>query len=228
LPILKKYNVPATIFLPTDYIGTENWFWPERVLYLLTRTNGQETEKDINLETKEVVNLFHSDSIRNEEKINKVIEFLKKKPLGTIEGVIEDLKTLTGSREFPNKRLILNWEEIRKMGKDNIAFGSHTRTHAILTMLTDPKQIQSELINSKNVIENKTAKPVRSFCFPNGDSNTELIRMVKESGYECAFVGGRGTVRKGSNPFELKRIGIHNDVSWNIPLFDCRIVFGFF
>src|SRR5215831_20387218 len=34
-PLLKKYGLPATIFLPTDFIGTYDWFWTEKLSYLL-------------------------------------------------------------------------------------------------------------------------------------------------------------------------------------------------
>ena len=34
-PILKTYQVPATIFLPTNYIGSNEWFWTEKFAFLL-------------------------------------------------------------------------------------------------------------------------------------------------------------------------------------------------
>jgi hypothetical protein len=33
--VLKKYQIPATIFLPTNYVGTNDWFWPDRLGTLL-------------------------------------------------------------------------------------------------------------------------------------------------------------------------------------------------
>jgi len=38
-PILKAYQVPATVFLATDLIGTQNWFWTDRLAYLLDRAD---------------------------------------------------------------------------------------------------------------------------------------------------------------------------------------------
>ena len=35
-PILKKYSVPAVIFLPTDYISATRLFWQEEILMRLT------------------------------------------------------------------------------------------------------------------------------------------------------------------------------------------------
>ena len=34
-PVLKRNQVPATVFLPTGYIGTNDWFWTDRLAMLL-------------------------------------------------------------------------------------------------------------------------------------------------------------------------------------------------
>ncbi|HXW68609.1 MAG TPA: polysaccharide deacetylase family protein, partial [Dissulfurispiraceae bacterium] len=36
-PILAKYEVPATIFLPTSYIGTDQWFRQDKLGYVLRK-----------------------------------------------------------------------------------------------------------------------------------------------------------------------------------------------
>jgi len=36
-PILQMRDAPATVFLPTDFIGDGRWFWTDRVGFLLDR-----------------------------------------------------------------------------------------------------------------------------------------------------------------------------------------------
>lgn len=227
-PLLRKYDVPATIFLTTDFIGTNRWFWPEKILYLLMKTGRPKLEEPAMLESREVLRIFHRESVCEEDRINTAINFLKDKPMGTINSVIDDLKMVAGADDFPAKRLLLNWDEVRKMGEDGITFGSHTKTHAILTNLDKVDKIQNELTGSKAVIERETGNKARSFCFPNGNSSPNLIEAVKENGYDCAFIGERGTLSNTHSPYNLKRIGMHNDVSYNTPLFACRLLFRFF
>jgi peptidoglycan/xylan/chitin deacetylase (PgdA/CDA1 family) len=227
-PLLRKYHVPATIFLATDFIGTSEWFWPEKILYLLVKTRRADLGERSAIESREVLRIFHQESVFEENRINNAINFLKERPMEMIQSVIEDLKRVTGVNNFPPKRLLLNWDEIREMGEDGVTFGSHTRTHAILTNLDNIDEIQNELTGSKAVIERETGKNSHSFCFPNGNFSPELIEAVKESGYDCAFIGERGTLSNTHSPYNLKRIGIHNDISYNIPLFACRLLFRFF
>lgn len=33
-PVLKRLCLPATIFLPTDYVGSDEWFWPDQLAFL--------------------------------------------------------------------------------------------------------------------------------------------------------------------------------------------------
>jgi len=36
-PVLRRYGIPATIFLPTAFIGTSAWFWWDELSYVLPR-----------------------------------------------------------------------------------------------------------------------------------------------------------------------------------------------
>lgn len=227
-PLLKKYNVPATIFLATDFIGTTRWFWPERLLFLLADTKSSEIGNCNYILTEEILKMFHEKNAAYEDRINSVINFLKNKSEESLESVIQDLKKITGNTTLPKKRLLLDWSEVKKMAEHGIIFGSHTKSHAILTNFKDVKKINVELAESKIKIEDKTGNNSQCFCFPNGNWNPHLIKLVKNNGYKCAFIGESGSIDGKCDLFKLKRIGIHNDVSFNMPFFASRLLFKFF
>lgn len=43
-PILKRHNVPATIYLVANMVGTKNVFWPERIAQLLISLPQQQND----------------------------------------------------------------------------------------------------------------------------------------------------------------------------------------
>ena len=49
LPVLKKYGVPATLYVPTDFVDGERSLWPDRLHALLLRT----TESSVMVPTPE-------------------------------------------------------------------------------------------------------------------------------------------------------------------------------
>lgn len=203
-PILKKYNVPATIFLATGHIGTGNLFWWDKVGYLIQNTTLE------SLELNEL-GVYPLQSIGNKsEAISKINERLKIYSEEKKNLLIEKLVSVSGVDTPANlgKELILSWDEVREMNDSGITFGAHSVTHTILTKLP-LKQAKHEIIQSKKDIEEKLGQLVTAFSYPNGnfgDFNTELIKFLKESGFTCAVTGIPGMVSLKASLYELGRI----------------------
>jgi peptidoglycan/xylan/chitin deacetylase (PgdA/CDA1 family) len=105
---------------------------------------------------------------------------------------------------------MLSWEQIQEMSQNNICFGSHTKSHAILTQISNDKAIE-ELRESKEIIEKRMNQPVYFFAYPNGNYNESIIRVAKEAGYLASFTCLRGVNSLNENIFELKRRHIRED-----------------
>lgn len=63
--------------------------------------------------------------------------------------------------------------------------GSHTLTHPILRDI-EGKQAWNEISTSKIELEELIQKDVKSFCYPRGRYNADIISMVKKAGYVYA------------------------------------------
>jgi peptidoglycan/xylan/chitin deacetylase (PgdA/CDA1 family) len=225
-PILKRNCVPATVFLPTGYIGTDKSFWPDRLAWLLASAipptrralPGVPPENSV---LESVAGLTGSLEKRLESAISMLKYFRDKE----IEEVISGLKERGGVDFIPGGRVFLNWEEVREMvGSGLISFGSHTQNHRILVHLEE-EEIREELVLSKEALvrEGAVDPSFIPFCYPNGDWNDRIARMVRETGYHAAVSTEKGWNPKGASPFDLKRMAIHQDMTASREMFGCRI-----
>jgi peptidoglycan/xylan/chitin deacetylase (PgdA/CDA1 family) len=80
----------------------------------------------------------------------------------------------------------MDWAHAREMVKYGISFGSHTCTHPDLTRLDD-KTLLSELIISKQIIEEQLGSPVRHLAYPFGKYDFRVMQMCKLAGYDSAY-----------------------------------------
>jgi hypothetical protein len=104
--------------------------------------------------------------------------------------------------------LILSWDDVKEMNEFGIDFGAHTVTHPILTRIP-LNQARFEIMQSRKDIEKKLGKTVDTFCYPNGlpqDFNTNIIDLVKESGYTCAVTTIPTIPPLKSNLYKLGRL----------------------
>jgi peptidoglycan/xylan/chitin deacetylase (PgdA/CDA1 family) len=231
--ILKSYEACATVFLPTDYIGTGKMFWTEHLAHLLAG------KKDRHADILQSESPYHT-MIGNIEKmkgpvdskVEQAAEALKSLPSEEIERIMGDLAERWQVAPCSRKTSFLSWGEVREMRRSGIvSFGSHTKSHRILTTVPEDG-VRDELTQSrKKLIEERAVShSFIPFAYPNGNHTDRITEMVEEAGYHLAL-----TTRKGWNHiarmrgefYTLKRIGIHQDMTSTNAMLACRI-YGIF
>lgn len=204
-PILRKYNVPATIFLTTGYIedGTAPWFITLRYIFMKT----EKTRFQFSLNDKTISLPMQT----REEKFaasDKAMACLKDCPdqerLPLLDSLCEELE-VNDFREIEN--LMLTWDQIKEMSENGISFGAHTVSHPVLSRIPMEKA-EKEIRESKKIIEEKVGKSVASFAYPFGKRaqyKRELFPILERLQFKCAVTTEFDHNTTRTNFFELNR-----------------------
>ena len=220
-PILKKHNIPATVFLPTSYIGTYKWFWTDllAILYLKNKININR-----NFRYFDQINYILNKN-KNEINFEKLLTYLKNE--NNIDRLIRDnFEKHDNLKAYTKKPAFLTWKQVKHMYQSGlITFGSHTANHKILTLLND-NELRKELTESKRklMIEKVADSDFIPFCYPNGNYDDNVKQLVANQGYQIAVTTRGGLNSPETDRFELKRIGMHEDVSFSSSMFGCRLL----
>ena len=78
-------------------------------------------------------------------------------------------------------------EQLKEMHKAGIEIGSHTRTHADLSLLPD-NLVRQELEESKKYLEDALGINITALSFPFGSWNHRCWAIAQECGYESATI----------------------------------------
>jgi len=224
-PILRRYKVPATIFLTTGYIGTGKLLWWDALAFIVKSTRQQRVEFTVG-------ERLHSFSIGTKAKkkrsIEDILRLLKKIPdtdriecLNQIKAFVKDV-----SESDYTGREMLKWEHVEEMSQNGIEFGAHSVSHPVLSRLS-PELIYQEVSGSKKDIESRLNKKCTAFSYPVGGHasyNPNVISCVKDTGYRYAvsYVHGMNAARE-TDSYQLKRIHIEKEDT--IATFKSKVMF---
>lgn len=217
LPVLQRQQVPATLFAVAEKIGTDFQFWPNIILWLLF--NGG----DKALQENTLLGQYFPHSNIDREVAAAYILQLKQLSDKQIFSALTDIENQTGLVSAMPRALV-NWDELREMKASGLVdIGSHTCNHKRLTAQLNQNELQHEICVSKDILETQLNQEIDLFCFPNGDYNQAALDMVKAT-YTAAVTTQRGIVSNNNFSFhELKRIGLHEQVSCTKRDFGARL-----
>lgn len=208
-PILKQEEIPATIFLSVNYIGSHLGFWWHGIGTLFTDKKLSATCKQQilqhlhrNLEKKDVdFDVF--------SQVDRFIELLKKEYPNRAEQITHEVYEICGRKRSPNG---LTWEQCETMSEYGIEFGSHTLSHPMLSSLSDDK-LSFELTHSKSLLLEKKVNYIDAVCYPFGGYDNRTLSLAKKY-YSIGLTTGFGVVSgELSGRMDLPRINVSEKVN---------------
>ena len=225
-PVLQEFNLPATIFLVSDMIGTNLLFWPERLAHILTEIARNCPDKwnhhSLDWLKYEAVSYDFATTPPDQEQLSEIINQLKELQDDEIH---ERINTVETELQLDNNShpSLLNWQQMAEMSASGlIEAGSHTCHHIRLNASQSENTLMREIVQSKSQIEKQLGQPVETFCYHNGDYSPRAVELVKQN-YQCAVTTSGGWNTINTDEHLLHRIGVHEDISADKTAFLARL-----
>jgi len=233
LPVLRSLQLPATIFLATAFVGSTEYFWTDRLAQTMTALAGNAQYRDQILsrlnsglpaavEARAAIQSLLISGAVSQEKLDNIIEHLKRRPLSERKQVIDLLVLLT--KEFStlkSARLFMNWNEVSELSKERISFGSHSHRHHQLTDLNEA-QLKDELVESYQALKAHDIPAVDAFCYPGGYHSELTQRALRGENIRYALGVERHSDFETEPPI-LGRVHLHEDITSTVSLFESRL-----
>lgn len=232
LEILKKYHLPATIFISTRYIEEKAFHGIDKIIYYIVRIlsfdndGHQKPTNDLNSIFNELMDIQPNEKkiVADDQTLFEITKALKKLNDLELEKLNDRLENLAQTYELESDGLqpeILDWDELKQLLQQNIEIGAHSHSHFILNHLPD-EQIKMEAAIPKRLIEQHLKTNPKAFAYPDGKWDWTVADQLQKAGYLCAFTNSFGYHRQGHS-FAIPRINIHQDVTRSNALFACEL-----
>lgn len=212
-PVLQAAGVPATCFLVTSRVGSNYWFWPNRLAQILHDWSVNDDDLELPgvlVEVLDEVGVKVADAF-DVNTIDQAISACKSLPDARLDSALNAATQSMQGTE--SKRIVLNWSEVSEMGSGGLMrYGSHTRRHTRLCNPISEDVLLDEIVTSQKELEKNIDQRVSLFCYPNGDFTRNAIEIVRQN-YDAAVSSLSGWNTCHTNSYLLRRIGIHEDIA---------------
>ncbi len=202
-PILREFDLPATIFLPTQFIGKNETLSHDKAFWLAKTV----LEQNIEIEKIFLKAGLSAEKAHISANASDVLDLTDKivyLPVEQRDIIISELEKMLEIRDYPGEYRLLNWEMVREMNQNGISFGDHTATHPVLP-LEDEKLFAIEIFESKQLLEKELGNTVFSFAYPNGKYNESVRQQIIKAGYKVAVTTDKRPNKSGEDQFVLGR-----------------------
>jgi peptidoglycan/xylan/chitin deacetylase (PgdA/CDA1 family) len=215
MPVLRQYDIPVVLFVPTDFPDhPERTFWWDYLYYALSTSSHQSVNSPVGL-------LDLTSPTQRYQAYKVLRDYVKGQPHEEAMAWVQSFGQELEVKAKPNP--ILSWDALRKLADDGVTMGAHTRSHPMLDQIS-LEQAQIEAIESRLDLERELGSSVPPiFAYPSGRFSHDVVNALETAGFELAFTTHRGINRLASaNPLLLKRINVGTRTS--LPILRAQLL----
>ncbi len=236
LPVLRQHRLPALIFLPVNFIGRRRLFWQESLTHALIRVVAEMKRAPARraafgalLAPFGLTGVLDIDAADPRPYVIDAITTQKGIAPAVVDRLVRDIDDALAAGGAPaagDPTIVdgfMDWQAVAEMGRAGVAFGGHGAEHRLLTFVS-PAEVESEITESKAVMDARFAATAPTFSYPNGYLTPEIASRVATAGYRLAFSTVRGFVSAGDDRFTVRRLNIHEGVTNTGPLFLAKVL----
>ena len=229
LPLLERFDIPATFFITTGGIGSGREFWWDELEQLIL---GDGAPPEIafeagdvlyrwNTETAEAIGPVNdpqpwwpagdSAAVRVYRSCHHILQSMADADrAAAMHSMAKHSAHVAAGRESHRR---LDWDEVLQLSRHRLAdIGAHTVTHPKLSAFDSARQ-EMEITQSKADLEERTGHPVASFAYPYGGAahiNQTSVDLVQQAGFLRACTSRGALIREDESCFAWPRVHIAN------------------
>ena len=184
-PIMRDLGIPGVVFLATNYIGTGKPFLWDFAALCLERTPMENASIPLLgkrlLSTPALRQASTSDWVAATKKLPAAERWHWAETLASALRVPPPCEVISG--------LCLDWAAIRRLDREGLEFGGHTRSHPILSRLP-ALEAQEEIAGCQADLTAELGRPARAFAYPNGsgdDFSCIHEDAARQAGFSIGF-----------------------------------------
>ena len=217
--LLQKYRLPATMFLTTAFIGTQQLgLWTDRLDWLVQSAHASSVDFDFDGDARSLALRSVRDRIIASDLLRT---YLKKLPQRQREENMARLAQKVGgthATQAYERDGYLSWEELRRLRSGLMDFGSHTHTRALMSTLS-PAEAHFELAESRRLIQTELDCACELFSYPSDSSAGARDKdLLKNLGFKAALSRRGGFNAPRTDVYNLRRSHVFRCPDFNFFL----------
>lgn len=219
LPIIEEIGVPATFFVSTSTIGSQEEFWWDELEHIILGDGDFPASFEL---IDSPFGKIWSTSTPAERQVlfAEIQPGMRRADAACRREALRQLRQWAKAKEVAAEAYrAMTVEELQRLARSGgVTIGAHTVTHVALSFLSVAEQ-REEIIASKRQLETWLQQEVEVFSYPYGsrsDYSSETVQLCKEAGFVKAAANFPAQAHRWTDPYQIPRYVIRN---WPVEVF---------
>lgn len=206
-PLLKKYNIPVTLFVNPAFVDNKQLFFRFKASLLIDKV-----EQDFGINFKAFNELVDAEISNNEQLIDwiKNVSYKEKGHLDKVAGLFD----VDYDKYLQDVKPYLTLNELKELHNEGVNIGAHSLDHPLFSELNIDEQVR-QVEDSMLWVKDNLGDNNYSFSFPFTDFGLgkelfEKIYSIEDSPLNISF--GTAGIKKDSIQNHIQRIPMENNI----------------